>query len=101
MMNPAVMLACGTAFVVVGLLFVVAGFYLKQPSSVQKAPISKVAGAIFYIMGALTVIAGAFALAFHAAAPKITVEIVLLAYLAAITILLVVFTYLIKGPGSH
>jgi cytochrome bd-type quinol oxidase subunit 2 len=93
-------LLCGIAFLVVGLLFAGAGFYLKQPSSVQKAPISAVAGTIFYIIGALTAIAGIFAIAFHGGAPKLMVEIVLLLYLAVVTVLLVVFTCLVKSPGE-
>ena len=100
MMNPVVLLACGIAFVVVGLLFAAAGFYLKLPSSVQRAPISRISGTIFYIIGALTVIAGIFAIAFHAGAAKVVVEICLLLYLAVVTVLLVVFTWLIKGPGA-
>lgn len=98
MMNPSLLLACGIAFVVVGLLFAAAGFYLKLPASVQKAPISAVAGTIFYIIGAMTVIAGILALVFHAGAPKLGVEIGLLLYLAAVIVLLIVFTQLIKTP---
>ena len=97
-MNPSLLLACGIAFVVVGILFAAAGFYLKLPASVQKAPISAVAGMIFYIIGALTVIAGILALVFHSGATKTAVELVLLIYLAAVTILLVIFTLLVKTP---
>ena len=101
MMNPSLLLACGIAFVAVGLLFAAAGFYLKLPASVRKAPISVVAGIIFYIMGALTVITGILALAFHAGAPKTAVELVLLIYLAAVTILLVIFSLLVKTPSNR
>ncbi len=96
MMSPTLLLACGIAFIVVGIVFAAAGFYLKQPSSVQKAPISGVAGSIFYIIGAMTLIVGIFALAFHEGAKKTVVELVLLLYLAAVSVLLVVFTRLIK-----
>ncbi len=97
-MNPSLLLACGIAFVVVGILFAAAGFYLKLPASVQKAPISAVAGIIFYIIGAMTVIAGILALVFHSGATKTAVELVLLIYLAAVTILLIIFTLLVKTP---
>ena len=101
LMNPALLVACGIAFLVVGLLFAAAGFYLKQPSSVQKAPISAVAGTIFYIIGSLTAVVGVLALCFHDGVRKTSVELGLLLYLAAVPVLLVVFTRLIKTSGGN
>lgn len=100
-MNPGTLLLCGIVFLAVGLLFAAAGFWLRLPSSVQKAPISRAAGTIFYIIGALTAICGLFAMAFHGNARKTAVELCLLAYLAAVIVLLLVFTWLVKGPDSR
>lgn len=100
-MNPQTLLLCGIVFLAVGLLFAAAGFWLRLPSSVQKAPISKIAGTIFYIIGALTAISGLFAIAFHGTAKKTMVELCLLIYLAAVIVLLLVFTWLVKDPGSR
>ena len=100
-MNPNALLLCGIVFLVVGLLFAGAGFWLRLPSSVQKAPISKVAGTIFYIIGSLTAISGLFAIAFHSEAKKTVVELCLLIYLSVVIILLVVFTWMVKGSNSR
>ena len=100
LMEPSLLLACGIAFLLAGLLFAAAGFYLKLPSSVRKAPISAAAGSIFYVIGALTVVAGILAVAFHGGARKASVELGLLLYLAAVTVLLVAFTLMVKEPND-
>ena len=83
-------------FLVAGIIFCIIAMYLGRPSSVQKAPISKPCSIIFYIIGALTVVNGIMALIFKDILTKHALQIAALLYLAAITVLLSVFSFLIK-----
>ena len=86
----------GIMFILIGLVSCGVAFYLGRPESVKKAPISKPSSIIFYIIGALTFVTGLLFLIFSKEMEKNTFQIFVLIYLGCLTVLLCIFTGLIK-----
>ena len=86
----------GIIFIVIGLVACGTAVFLGRPESVKKAPISKASSVIFYIIGALTFVMGLLFLIFSKDLTKKAFQIMLIAYLACLTILLFIYTSLIK-----
>lgn len=87
----------GIIFLIVGLIFCGVAFYLGRSESVKKTPIAKPCSFIFYIIGALTFAIGLLFLVLSSEFTKKAFQLTVIIYLACITILLFIFTRLIKG----
>lgn len=88
--------AAGIVFVAAGILFCAVAFFLSLPKSVEKAAVSGPAGKIFYIIGALTFVSGILALIFKDSVSRLAAEFFAVAYLAALTVLISVFSFMLK-----
>ena len=90
----------GIVFIIIGLVACGVAFYLGRPESVKKAAIAKPSSIIFYIIGALTVVTGILFLIFSKDLTKKAFQIFVLSYLVCLTVLMCVFTALIKVGGK-
>ncbi len=86
----------GIVFIIIGLIACGVAFYLGRPESVKKTPIAKPSSIIFYIIGALTFVTGLLFLIFSKNLTKKAFQIFVLIYLGGLTVLLCIYTALIK-----
>lgn len=91
----------GIVFILMGLVSCGIAFYLGRPESIKKAPISKPSSKIFYLIGALTFALGLILIIFANDFTKKAFQLSVIIYLACLTILLFVYTRLIKRSSKN
>lgn len=91
----------GILFLIVGLAACAVAFYLGRPESVKKSSIAKASSKIFYVIGALTFITGLMLLIFSNEMTKKAFQLIIIFYLFCVTVLLFIYTKLIKNGEKN
>lgn len=95
-MNIKLIIA-GSAFILAGLVFTGLGIFISRNDSAKKSSAGKNAKRLFLLAGALTFVIGLIFVSMQDVLNKSTAEIIALVYLVILTIILTVFSFLIKG----
>ena len=96
-MNSNMLIIASILSIVSGAVFCAIAMFLGSPESVKKAAISKQSSYIFYGIGIVTIAYGVFGLVFFRQMPKQAVQVASLVYLSILTILFILYSFLIRG----